>query len=98
LDTPETQAGSADSKLDREWHEVVNVRIAPNPALSESQRRAIELDYGMTRGEISVPMRLCLIYHFERHLGLDLDPAKVPEGRVQVIWVNRAEITQSLSD
>ena len=84
--------------MDRQWHEQVSIRIAPSPHLSPSQRKAIELDYGMTNGEISVPMRLCLVYYFEKHLGLDLDPRTAPEGRVQIVWVNRTEIEQVLTD
>jgi hypothetical protein len=93
LDIIDTRPAEApNSSLDREWHEHVDVRLAPNPSLTDAQKRAVEYDYGMVDGEISIRMRLCLTYYFEKHLGLDLDPATLPQGRIQVVWVNRSDV------
>jgi predicted DNA-binding transcriptional regulator YafY len=91
----ESRDATATSALDREWNEMVNVKLAPLPSLTEAQRRAVEFDYGMEDGSISVPMRLCLTYYFEKHLGLDLDPEKLPPGRIQIAWTNREEIERA---
>ena len=37
---------------DREWHTIVPLVLGPHPKLSESHKRAIELDYGMKDGEV----------------------------------------------
>lgn len=91
----ESRAASANSALDREWNEQVEFKIAPLPSLPEPQRRAVEYDYGMEDGFVSIPMRLCLTYYFERHHGLDLDPSKLDPGRIQICWINRDEIEQA---
>jgi hypothetical protein len=94
LNIGEARAASATSALDREWNEIVDVKLAPLPTLPEAQRRAVQYDYGMEDGCVSVQMRLCLTYYFERHLDLDLDPAKLPVGRIQICWINRDEIEE----
>jgi hypothetical protein len=93
----DTRDATANAESDREWHEVVDVRLAPSPTLTEAQRRAVEYDYGMENGEMSIRMRLCLTYYFEKHLGLDLDPHSLPQGRVQIVWINRNEVENARS-
>lgn len=88
----ESRAATATSALDREWNEVVEVKLAPLPSLTVAQRKAVEYDYGMENGCVSIPMRLCLTYYFERHHGLDLDPEKLEPGRIQLCWMNREEV------
>ena len=78
--------------LDGAWHRMVSVRLGTNPDLAEGQRRALELDYGMVDGFIDIPMRLCTVFYFERHLGLDLPESDFPAGRRQIVWTNREEI------
>ena len=89
---------TSDPTLDREWNEIVIMKIAPLPSLSLAQRRAIERDYGMEDGRMEVKMRLCLTYYFERHFNLDIDPQPLEPGRIQLIWTNREEIEQLRSE
>lgn len=88
---------SVDSALDREWQEFFTMELAPHPDLSESQRQAIELDYGMHDGLIGIPMRLCMTQYFERSYGLDLQNDSLPLWRRQVILRNRSELEQMRS-
>jgi hypothetical protein len=89
----DTKPINVPSALDAAWQKMVTVRLGANPHLSEGQRRALELDYGMTDGVIDVPMRLSTVYYFIRHFALDLDEATLPAARRHVVWLNRDEIT-----
>ena len=83
---------TVDTSADREWHTKVTLRIGPHPKMKEAQRRAVERDFGMTNGVVSVVSRVCLSYYVERQLGLDLEPEQVPPERQQVVLLNRPEV------
>jgi len=87
-----TKPGNVPSSLDGAWHRFVTLRLGTSPKLSKGQRRALELDYGMTDGAIDVPMRLSTVYYFIRHFGFDLDVSAVSPERRQIVWLNRDEI------
>lgn len=57
---------------DESWHTFFNVVLKANPLLTESQRFAIERDYGMQDGHVIVPVRYALLYYFEKRLRLDV--------------------------
>jgi hypothetical protein len=88
----ESKPHTVDSSADREWHTKVTLRIGPHPRMNEAQRRAIERDFGMTNGAVSIVSRVCLSYYVERQLALDLEPEQVPPGRQQIVLLNRAEV------
>jgi WYL domain len=92
LSVGESRPDSVDPALDREWHTKVTLRIGPHPKMKEPQRRAIERDFGMTNGAVSVVSRVCLSYYVERQLGLDLPSNVAPPERQQVVLLNRAEV------
>lgn len=83
---------SINPEIDREWQETFTMRLAPHPGLSDSQREAIEMDYGMINGSIGIEMRLCMTLYFERHYGLDLPDDLLSPQRRQVILQNREEL------
>lgn len=60
---------------DADWVEHVAVEIAPHPALSVAQKRAVELDYGMQDGRAVIQVRKALLFYTLKRLGLDLDPS-----------------------
>ena len=49
-DIGESKPHAIDSGADKSWIDSVTMIIAPHPRLSESQSKAIELDYGMPEG------------------------------------------------
>ncbi|MGH8159696.1 MAG: WYL domain-containing protein [Rhodanobacter sp.] len=89
-DIGEDRIANVDAGMDREWHQVAVMRLAPHPDLSEGQRRVIALDYGMKDGVVEVPIRLSLFYYFERQLCLDLEDLE--PARRQVVLLNKKEI------
>jgi hypothetical protein len=92
LSVGESRRDNVDPSLDREWHAKVTLRIGPHPKMKEPQRRAIERDFGMENGAVSVVSRVCLSYYVERQLGLDLPSNVVSPERQQVVLLNRAEV------
>jgi len=92
LSVGEIKPGNVPAALDGEWQTFVPIRLGTNPQLSEGQRRALELDYGMIDGSIEIRMRLCAVYYFIRHFGLDLTDETLPPARRQIVWLNRGEI------
>lgn len=63
-------ASAADDQL---WLTMFEVKLAPNPALTLSQRKAVELDYGMQGGKVLVNVRMALLYYFDKHVNPGFD-------------------------
>jgi hypothetical protein len=81
----------ADAAEDTQWRTFINVVLEPNPALTESQRHTIALDYDMPEGRAIVAVRYALLYYFNKRLRLDVwkhldDPKESP-----IVIVNREE-------
>jgi predicted DNA-binding transcriptional regulator YafY len=85
----ETAAAKPDDDL--EWHTIVPLVLGPHPKLSESHRRAIELDYGMKDGEVEFRCRQAFLFYALRHLRLDLDVATRPEAQ-QIVLKNLPDV------
>jgi hypothetical protein len=92
LSIGDSRFSGIDPMIDREWQEIFTMRLAPHPDLSDSQRQAIEMDYGMIDGVVGIEMRLCMTGYFERHYGLDLPSEHLPSSRRQIILQNRDEL------
>ncbi len=76
---------TSDTQADTDWHSEVVLEIGPHPDLSPTQRRAIEMDYGMEEGRAKIPVRRALLFYALRRLGLDVDPAARPPKDQQII-------------
>jgi hypothetical protein len=88
-------ASEVDSLQDREWHTNVDLILKPDDSLSPKQREGVEIDYGMTRGQVTVPCRQAMMFYTLRTLNFEPDgtPRK---GEKQVVIANLAEIKSSL--
>ncbi len=67
-----------------------NGSCGSHPALDEAQRSAIERDYGMTNGVLTVKARAALSFYLIRRLNLDLD--NIPPERKQIALSNLDEV------
>ncbi len=76
---------------DQKWHKLVRLVLSPDPRLSEAQRKAIELDYGMTGGVCALECRQALLFYVLRQLRLDQAPNDSPIVQ-QIVLQNRAEL------
>ena len=85
---PVTAAPSADEA----WQAEVVLEIGPHPDLSDNQRRAIEMDYGMQDGHAQIAVRRALLFYALKRLGLDTDPAARRPQDQQIVLLNRDKI------
>ena len=97
LEVGETKPDELDPKQDVEWDAKVTLRIGPHPGLSNAAKKAIELDYGMENGELTIEMRVKLSYYFERRLGLDIDATSMSPERLQIVLLNSDELEAARS-
>jgi hypothetical protein len=79
---------TADPGSDIAWHTEVILEIGPHPDLSPTQRRAIEMDYGMEEGRAQIPVRRALLFYALKRLGLDTDPAARRPQDQQIVLMN----------
>lgn len=70
LDIRASKPAEIEPRSDREWHQWVAVTLAPNPELSEGQKRTIERDYGMEKGMIRVLLRQAFLFYLKQKLGV----------------------------
>jgi len=89
---PVTSQPSADDA----WHTEVVLEIGAHPELSDNQRRAIEMDYGMEEGRAHIPVRRALLFYALKRLGLDTDPAaRRPWDQQIVLLSNKSQPTEN---
>lgn len=83
---------TAEPSADEAWHTEVVLQIGPHPDLSDNQRRAIEMDYGMEEGRAQIAVRRALLFYALKRLGLDTDPAARRPQDQQIVLLNRDEV------
>jgi hypothetical protein len=83
---------TSDPGSDGAWHTDVLLEIGPHPDLSDNQRRAIEMDYGMEAGHAQIVVRRALLFYALKRLGLDTDPAARKPQDQQIVLLNRDEV------
>lgn len=85
-----------DGHDDHSWHNVVSLVLAPNSRLSKAHRRVIELDYGMSGGEVALECRQALLFYTMHRLGL-LDTDAASPQLQQIVLRNRSSVMRLLS-
>jgi len=80
--------------LDLEWSYVASAIISPNPALPNETKASLEFEYEMTNGELSVPVRLALLFYFMTENNLDVDPGQLRPTKQQLLLKNREQMEQ----
>lgn len=93
----ETGAAAARAEDDWQWQNVFEVVLKPNPDLTESQRSAVALDYGMTDAKVAVPVRFALLYYFNKRLRLDVAELVDKPRERPVVVANRNEFEEALA-
>ncbi|MCA1684854.1 MAG: WYL domain-containing protein, partial [Planctomycetia bacterium] len=92
LEIDDARSGGVDPAKDAGWQREVTLRLAPHPRLKGGDRRAVELDFGMTDGIVEVRMRVCMAYYFMHQLGLDGDGDDFEPESHQLVLLNRADV------
>lgn len=85
-------AARIDPTLDFEWMHEIDLILAPNPALSESQQAALEAEYDMTGGRLVVTKRLSQTFYLMTEHNFDVAPDLLPQGKQQLVLLNRDEV------
>ena len=62
---------TVDSATDDGWHTRIDIVVRPRAGLSEGQRSAIEIDFGMRQGRLLLNCRKALAFYALRQLQLD---------------------------
>lgn len=78
--------GTVDPVEDKEWHNLVEVVLAPAPELTAAQKRAVELDYRMRDGAVVMKVREALLFYMQQRFG------RRPSQLRQVIMVNEDDL------
>ena len=91
----ERRAGEGDPTNDVEWYTLVELKIVPHPKLTDAQKAAVELDYGMEQGLLKVKTRAALAFYLIKRLNLDLDCEHISPERKQIVLSNLAEIERA---
>jgi len=86
---------TAEPSADEAWHTEVVLEIGPHPDLSDNQRRAIEMDYGMEEGRAKISVRRALLFYALKRLGLDTDPAARRPQDQQIILLNKSVVLEA---
>lgn len=81
-----------DPATDLEWHRRVTIKFGPHPELAEGQRKAVEREYEMKRGEKAVEVRAALAFYYLQRLGLDKESEKKSAKARQIILLNPKEL------
>jgi hypothetical protein len=84
---------------DMDWQQHVTLEIGPHPELSDSQKKVIELDYGMRGGSTKITVRRALLYYALKRLGLDTDPgARKPQDQQIILLTPHTELNRAESE
>ena len=89
METGGTRPSEISADGDSEWNEMVTLEIGPHPELSETQKKAIAMDYGMRDGKTRIEVRRALLYYALRRLGLDTAPTARRPADQQIVLLNR---------
>lgn len=75
LQTRGVQDNEVTAATGKAWREHVTLEIGPHPALSETQKKVIALDYGMRGGKAKIKIRQAFLYYTLIKMGLYTDPS-----------------------
>ncbi len=92
-----SRRSEVDSKLDRRWHSYASVVLRPRGNLTKPQRVAVEAEFGMIEGQLTLEVREALVFYVVRQLQLDRDGAQ-PIRRHPIEWVNEAQLAPLLAE
>lgn len=92
----EARQSTVNPAADEDWHTHIDVVVRPRAELSEGQRAAIEVDFGMKQGRLVLNCRRALAFYVLRQLQLDRAPdASIAEQPLDL--ENRAELSDFIA-
>ena len=95
LELEGTRQPKVSAEEDYEWHNFIEIVLAPNPELNAQQRTGVEIDYGMTAGRVSFKCRQAMLFYTLRTLNFDNEG--IPQkGERQLVILNLHEVQPNL--
>lgn len=73
------------------WQEHVDIRIAPHPLLTESQKKVVSKDYGMMDGTVVLSIRQAMLFYVLKRLGLLGDPENANPRQQHIVLLNKTD-------
>lgn len=96
IDVGESGPAAIEASADRDWFSVFNVVLQPNPRLGQSKMRTVELDYEMSDGQLTLPVRHALLYYLDKRLRLDVGEKLDKPHETPVVVANRDEFEKAI--
>jgi len=78
------------------WETFVSVKIGAHPGLSNSQKAAVEFDYGMIHGLLEQQIRGALLPYFLRIMRIGTDDLTRNAMVQQIVLLNRDDLREHL--
>lgn len=97
IETRDFGPSGASQSDDDHWCSFFEVVLVPNPALAESKRRTVEMDYEMTDGKLTVKVRCAQLYYFNKRLRLDVGKLLDNPHEAPVVVANSQEFERVLA-
>jgi len=89
--TPIVDDASVPSRLDDDWHAMIDVEFVPHPRLSPTQRLTIAREFGMDDGVTVVRVRRALLFYLLDEMRILAAVRRLDEGLADVpVWVKDA--------
>ncbi|WP_295038381.1 WYL domain-containing protein [Sulfitobacter sp.] len=79
------------------WQEYVGIEIAPHPQLTDSQKKVVAKDYGMSDGSMVLRVRNAMLFYVLKRLGLLGDAEKEDARRQHIVVVNKTDVQSALA-
>ena len=87
-----SRKSTVSAEADSWWNTYIDIVIKPREGLTNDQRRAIETDFGMSRGRLKLSCRKALAFYLLRQMQLDRPPDLSPVAQPLEL-INRDELT-----
>ena len=71
----------ADFPQDEKWSSFVDLKLQPDPSLSERQKRQLEIEYDMNDGHALIKVRQAMLFYYLRFYGFD--PRPTEDGKIR---------------
>lgn len=82
----------ASGSVDTLWETSLTVEVGPHPGLSDTQKLAVERDYGMVNGKFSTTVRAALLPYLLLAMRLGPDDLQREAMTQQIVLLNRDEL------
>jgi len=83
--------------VDTLWERQLTVEIGPHPGLSDSQKQAVERDFGMVDGKCSTTVRAALLPYLLLSMRIGKDDYQREAMVQQIVLLNRGELQPYLA-